>query len=88
MAQSLGHPVSVTFKVGGHYPVWTGCAHAPTPVLVAKLKPRLEKYHATGYMRGPGAPQAGGRGFLFFWTPRASTALPPHGPAVCNLAAT
>ena len=39
-------------QVGGHYPVWTGCAHAPTPVLVAKLKPLLEKYHATGYMCG------------------------------------
>ena len=29
--------------VGGHFPVWTGCAHAPTPILVEKLKPLLEK---------------------------------------------
>jgi len=38
--------------VGGHYPVWSGCSHGPDKVVNAKLKPMLEKYHATGYMCG------------------------------------
>lgn len=38
--------------VGGHYPVWSGCSHGPDPIMNAKLKPLLEKYHASGYMCG------------------------------------
>jgi hypothetical protein len=38
--------------VGGHYPVWSGCSHGPDPTLQLKLKPMLEKYHASGYMCG------------------------------------
>ena len=38
--------------VGGHYAVWSGCSHGPDKTLNAKLKPMLEKYHATGYMNG------------------------------------
>ena len=38
--------------VGGHYPVWSGCSHGPDPIMLAKLKPLLEKYHASGYMCG------------------------------------
>ena len=38
--------------VGGHYPVWSGCSHGPDKNVNAKLKPLLEKYHATGYMCG------------------------------------
>jgi tartrate-resistant acid phosphatase type 5 len=34
--------------VGGHYPVWTGCAHGNTAELHTDLKPLLEKYHASG----------------------------------------
>ena len=46
--QTLAASTADYIWVGGHYPVWTGCSHAPTPVLVEKLKPLLEKYHATG----------------------------------------
>jgi acid phosphatase/tartrate-resistant acid phosphatase type 5 len=42
--------------VGGHYPVWSGCSHGPDATLQAKLKPLLEKYHASGYMRALGLP--------------------------------
>ena len=38
--------------VGGHYPVWSGCSHGPDKTMIAKLKPLLEKYHASGYMCG------------------------------------
>lgn len=38
--------------VVGHYPVWSACSHGPTQVLVSRLKPMLEKYHATGYLSG------------------------------------
>merc|ERR1719272_339855 len=38
--------------VGGHYPVWSGCNHGPTEILVDKLKPMLEQYDVTGYMCG------------------------------------
>ena len=38
--------------VGGHYPVWSGCSHGPDKTMLAKLKPLLEKYHASGYMCG------------------------------------
>jgi hypothetical protein len=29
--------------VGGHYPVYSACSHGPTPELITKLKPHLEK---------------------------------------------
>eukprot|EP00730_Choanoeca_flexa_P012571 TRINITY_DN4400_c0_g1_i1.p1 TRINITY_DN4400_c0_g1~~TRINITY_DN4400_c0_g1_i1.p1 ORF type:complete len:334 (+),score=89.66 TRINITY_DN4400_c0_g1_i1:60-1061(+) len=36
----------------GHYPVWSGCSHGPTDILVAVLKPMLEKYNASGHISG------------------------------------
>ena len=44
--------------VGGHYPVWSGCTHGPDKTMLARLKPMLEKYHASGYMSGPSPPPA------------------------------
>eukprot|EP00054_Salpingoeca_dolichothecata_P003394 m.26786 g.26786 ORF g.26786 m.26786 type:complete len:331 (-) comp13821_c0_seq1:113-1105(-) len=38
--------------VAGHYPVWSGCSHGPTQVLVDLLKPLLEQYKASGYLSG------------------------------------
>jgi hypothetical protein len=29
-----------------------GCSHGPDATMIAKLKPLLEKYHASGYMCG------------------------------------
>ncbi|EDQ92344.1 uncharacterized protein MONBRDRAFT_30765 [Monosiga brevicollis MX1] len=36
----------------GHYPVWSGCSHGPTDILVDRLKPMLEQYGATGHLSG------------------------------------
>lgn len=38
--------------VAGHYPIWSGCSHGPTPLLVSVLKPMMLKYNATGYLSG------------------------------------
>ena len=35
-----------------HYPVWSGCSHDPDLIMLAKLKPLLDQYHASGYMCG------------------------------------
>ena len=37
--------------MGGHYPVWSVCAHGPTSQLVSLLKPKLEQFGAH-YMCG------------------------------------
>ena len=37
--------------VGGHFPVWSGCSHGPTPELVERLRPLLT-LHQAHYMSG------------------------------------
>uniref|UniRef100_A0A0R3RUM0 Tartrate-resistant acid phosphatase type 5 n=1 Tax=Elaeophora elaphi TaxID=1147741 RepID=A0A0R3RUM0_9BILA len=36
----------------GHYPIYSVSTHGPTNCLIEKLKPLLEKYHATAYIAG------------------------------------
>ncbi|EGD77126.1 type 5 acid phosphatase [Salpingoeca rosetta] len=50
--QSIKESTADYLWVGGHYPVWSGCSHGPTAVLVLRLKPLLEQYNATGYVCG------------------------------------
>ena len=38
--------------VSGHYPVFSGCEHGSTDILLAKLKPMLEAYNVTAYISG------------------------------------
>lgn len=38
--------------VGGHYPIYSGCIHGPTPVLIDRLKPMMVNANATAYLSG------------------------------------
>jgi hypothetical protein len=38
--------------VAGHYPVYSICEHGPTPILISKLKPLMEKHHVNAYLAG------------------------------------
>ena len=44
---TLNHSTAKWLIVAGHYPVWSAGKHGPTPDLVKRLKPMLEKYSVT-----------------------------------------
>jgi len=52
LEEELAASTAAYLFVGGHYPVWSACAHGNTEWAIQTLLPLMAAYNATGYLSG------------------------------------